>query len=177
MGVAAIFTMSLTLLLCNITPGQVRAERATQEEMELVCRNCLSYMVYQRGAWSGETRPQIVDVQEIVEGDTLLARCFSIAPRGHVVVPILKELPPIKAYSEEYGLDVGQIDGFPQLLREVLLNRIRLYAQVYGSLDAVQPENGEVLLGRGHKVEWSRFLKSKGEFEADLRQSKFPALT
>jgi hypothetical protein len=114
---------------------------------------------------------------EVVENDTLLARCFSIVPRGFVVVPILKELPPIQAYSEEYGLDVNQTVGFPQLLKEFLLDRIRLYAKIYGSLDAVQPPTGDVLLGRGHKMEWNRFLKNQQEFETDLRGGKFKPLT
>jgi hypothetical protein len=167
----------LALFLSILPAPKVRAERATPAEMELVCQNWISYMVYQRGSWAGETRPQIMRTDEIVENDTLLARCFSIFPRGFVVVPILKELPPIQAYSDEYGLDVNEGVGFPQLLREFLLDRVRLYAKIYGSLDAVQPPTGAVLLGRGHKAEWSRFLKNQQEFETDLREGKFKPLT
>ncbi len=130
-------------------------------------------MVYQRGGWAGDIHPKIADVQEIAWGDTALARCFTIAPRGHVVVPILKELPPIKAYSEEYGLDVNETVGFPQLLREVLIHRIRLYVKFYGSLDAAQPPIGDVLLGRVHRQEWNRFLISRDRFDADLRGGDF----
>jgi len=118
-----------------------------------------------------------VRVDMLVEKDTLLGFCFSIAPRGFVVVPLLKELPPVKVYSEECDLDLDQRFGFPQLLREVLLSRIGLYAAVYGNLDAVQPPTGDVLLGRGHRVEWGRFLKSQQEFNADLRQRQFQPLT
>jgi len=177
MRVLIVFALSLVLLFCFLSPEESRAERATRAEMELVCQNWLSYMVYQKGAWAGDTRPQIAKVDEINEGDTILARCFSITPRGYVAVPILKELPPIQAYSDEYDLDVNEGAGFPQLLREFLLDRIRLYTRVYGSLDAVQPPTGDVLLGRGHKVEWNRFLKSDQEFQADLRQDKFQRLT
>lgn len=167
----------VALSLCIFHAMVVRAERASEQEMEQVCQNWLAYMVNQRGAWAGETYPQIIGVDEIIENDTVLARCFSISPRGYVVVPILKELPPIKAYSEEYGLNVNQRVGFPQLLREVLLNRVRLYAEKYGSLDAVQPPTGDVLLGRGHRGEWNHFLKSKQEFETDLIQGKLSSLT
>ena len=177
MRVFIVLALSVAFLFCFLPPEESQAERATRAEMELVCQNWLSYMVYQKGAWAGDTRPQIAKVDEIIEGDTILARCFSIAPYGYVVVPILKELPPIQAYSEEYGLDVNEGAGFPQLLREFLLDRIRLYAKVYGSLDAVQPPTGDMLLGRGHKVEWNRFLKSDQEFQADLRQGKFQRLT
>jgi hypothetical protein len=177
MRIVTLLAIGLALLLCAGFPEQTRAERAMPEEMELVCQNWLSYMVYQRGAWAGEMRPQIVNAEEIIESDTVLARCFSISPHGFVVVPVLKELPPIQAYSEDYQLDLNEDVGFPQLLREFLLDRIRVYAKVYGSLDAVQPPTGDVLLGRGHKAEWNRFLKSDQEFQTDLRQGKFQRLT
>ena len=169
--------VAVSLSLCFFAAPDMQAEIATQEEMELVCQNWLSYMVYQKGAWAGATHPQIVDVDEIVEVDTVLARCFSLAPSGFVVVPVLKELPPIKAYSEEYGLDVNERDGFPQLLREVLLHRTRVYTKRYGSLEAVQPITGDMPLGCGHRAEWDRFLKSKKEFKDNLTQGKFQPLT
>ena len=120
--------------LCVSIPREVRSETATDAEMETVCHNWLSYMVYQRGSWAGESNPRITGARDITEGETVLARCFTISPRGHVVVPVLKELPPIKAYSEEYGIDVDQRIGYPQLLREILQQRIELYIEKYGSL-------------------------------------------
>ncbi len=171
-----IVLLLLSLSLFILTTPELQAERATPEEMEQVCQNWLSYMVYQTGTWAGETHPQIADAYEIAQDDTVLARCFSIAPNGFAVVPILKELPPIKAYSEKYRLDVNEVEGFPQLLKEVLLDRIRLYANIYGSLDAVQSPTGDVLLGRGHKEWWNRFLKSEEEFKRDLTQGKFESL-
>jgi hypothetical protein len=176
MRVATILTIGLALSLCSFTAHEIRAEIATQEEMELVCKNWLAYMVHQTGGWAGETRPEIGNVQELFDGDILLARSFSISPRGYVAVPVLKELPPIKAYSEKHGLDVDQTVGFPQLLREVLLHRIKLYLKTYGSLDATQPSTGEVLFGRINRAEWDRLLISRDKFEAALHRGAFSPL-
>ena len=176
MRLVTVLTIVSGVLLCAAAPQQVSAEKATPQEMQLVCQNWLSYMVHQKGAWAGQVDPQIVNVHEIFEDGTLLARCFSIAPSGFVVVPILKELPPIKAYSEKCRLNVHEKDEFAQLLREVLLDRIRLFARLYGSVDAVQPRTGDVLLGRGHRAEWERFLRSERKFETDLAQGKFDPL-
>ncbi len=177
MRVLAVVPITLAVMLAMLVPCKTRAERATKEEMELVCQNWLAYMVYQQGEWAEQAHPKIVDVQEIIENDTLLARCYSIAPRGHAVVPILKELPPIKAYSEDYGLDVNQEVGYPQLLRDVLSHRLRLYAKTYGSLDATQPPVGDVLLGREHREDWDHFLVSRERFDADLRSGVFGTRT
>ncbi len=177
MRVVTIVTIALGVLLCAAALQPLRAERATLQEMELVCQNWLSYMVHQKGAWAGEVDPQIVNVDQIFEDGTLVGRCFSIAPNGFAVVPILKELPPIKAYSEGCRLSVNDEGGLALLLREVLLDRVRLFTRVYGSLDAVQPQIGDVLLGRGHRALWEQFSKSKQDFEADLAQGKFGLLT
>jgi len=165
--------LALVLSLCVLTSLGVQAEKATPQEMERICRNWLTYMVSEKGTWAGDTNPQITDIQDMIVNDTVLARCFSIAPRGHVVVPVLKELPPVKACSEEGSLDVNQVDGMPQLLRDVLLHRLRLFVKTYGSLEATQPSQGDVLLGRVHRQQWDRFLTDPDEFEADLNKGVF----
>jgi outer membrane protein assembly factor BamB len=176
MRVATTLIIGLALSLCAFTVREVRAEIATQEEMELVCQNWLAYMVHETGGWAGEPHPQIIAVDDIFFGDTVLARCYSIAPNGYVVVPILKELPPIKAYSEKCNLNVDQTVGFPQLLWDVLLHRIKLYLKAYGSLDAKQPAFGEVLFGRINRQEWDRFLLNTKSFEANLHGGSFAPL-
>ncbi len=165
--------LALVLSLCVFTSSRVQAEKATPQEMERICQNWLTYMVSERGAWAGETNPQITDVHEMIVNDTLLARCFSIAPQGHVVVPVLKELPPVKACSDRCGLDVNQAHGIPQLLREVLIDRIRVFVKTYGNLDATQPSKGDVLFGRVHGQQWDRFLADPDEFETDLNKGVF----
>jgi hypothetical protein len=113
---------------------------------------------------------------EIVENDTLVGYYFPVSPSGYIAVPILKELPPIKAYSEKYSLDLGEKGGIPALLREVLLRLERLYIETYGSLDALQPTEGPVLFGKKHKLEWNRYLMSEEQFKADLIEGKLPIL-
>ena len=63
----------------------VSAEVAAPAEMERVCRNWLSYIVHETGGWAGVPMPEIVRVEDFKTGDTVLARCYSIAPRGYVV--------------------------------------------------------------------------------------------
>jgi len=154
-------------LLLLLVPA-AKAELATAEEMTQVCSNWLIQMVHEKGTWAGETNPQIVGANEIRSGDTLLARYYDISPMGFVVVPVLKEMTPIKAYSDESVLDERQEGGFLALLKEMLSSRMALYAREYGSLDAVQPPEGDAVFGQGQKAAWERLTKSSEEFEADL---------
>ena len=138
--------------------------------MELVCQNWMSQIVYSKGNWAGVTSPEVTGVQEITNGDLTLARVYSISPAGYVVVPALKELPPIKAYSEECSLNVDDEDGFAALLREVLVDRARLYIKTYGSLEASQSASDVKLFGEVNREEWDRFAVDNSQFESSLER-------
>jgi hypothetical protein len=176
MRVAPVFVLALAFGLVVTAAPDARAERATQEEMEHVCLNWLAYMVDQTGGWAGSTEPEIVDTADIVAGDVILARRYSIAPAGFVLVPILKELPPVKAYSDRSGLDITQTVGLPQLLREILEDRVNVYIERYGSLDFTQPLTGEVLFDRTNREQWDRFGVEPVQFEAGLNQRSVATL-
>ena len=144
------------------------AELATDQEMEQVCQNMLTETVALRGSWAGDLSPKITGVNEIRMGDTLLARYYSISPRGFVLVPVLKEMMPVKAYSDESNLDDQQAGGFLALITETLTERARLYAAMYGSLEASQPADGEALFGRSQKTVWDKYAVSEREFASRI---------
>ncbi len=147
-------------------PAIARAETASADEMTHVCENWLSYMVAQAGAWGGVQNPQISDVRNIIVNDTLVGRFYFIRPTGYVVVPVLKELAPVKAYSDENSLDIEEADGFALLLRQVLQSRTQLYVEVYGSLDAVQPDDEQPLYDVSNRRKWDAFDVSPKDFDA-----------
>jgi len=158
------------LVVCLVLAASVqvtRAEVATTQEMEQVCHNVLTEVVALKGAWGGDNTPSIGDISEIRMGDTLLARYYAVNPSGFVLVPVLKEMVPVKAYSEISILDEKQEGGFLKLITEMLSERARIYVRLYGSLEAEQPAVGEVLFGRSQKEDWSKYTKPTREF---LRQ-------
>jgi hypothetical protein len=169
-GVFLVATMALTLVATF--PQSSYAELATADETSRVCQNWLSYNVYHDGTWAEALEPKIAEVQELRDGDRLLAYCYTISPSGSVVVPVLKELPPVKASSQEFDLDVSQTVGMPQLLREVLADRFDRYIKRYGSLEVSQPTEGPVLFGRINRQEWDRYLASAEEFAAQMAEGR-----
>ncbi len=158
----------VAFLLPVLLAPSVQAELATAAEMEQVCRNWMTQHVFERGVWAGETNPDIVRVGEITSGDTLLARIYTISSGGFVVVPTLKEMVPIKAYSDESVLDDHQEGGFLLMLREMLSKRMSVFAQQFGSLEATQPDNGPAVFGHGQRAEWDRMTKSSKAFRDEL---------
>lgn len=132
----------IAVLLTGFFPsGQgARAELATADQMEQVCRNWLTLIVEETGGWGGSVNPTIIDIRDIVVDDTLLARYYAIDPAGYVMVPALKEMAPVSAYSDEYPLDLDETGGgMAVMMRQILQDRFRVFVEAYGSLEASQP--------------------------------------
>ncbi|MBD3336620.1 MAG: hypothetical protein GF355_14000, partial [Candidatus Eisenbacteria bacterium] len=163
-GVLAVAMITALLLAPN-----AGAERATLDEMSRVCENWLSYIVEHEGDWAGDTTPYVTQVQDVTRDGVLLGRCYSIAPRGYVLVPALKEMMPVKAYSTTSNLDLAQSHGYAQLLRRSLEVLAGAYVETFGSLDAVQPEQSAPLFDRHNRSQWSRFASARDRFQSNLR--------
>ncbi|MFZ5980722.1 MAG: C10 family peptidase, partial [Candidatus Zixiibacteriota bacterium] len=161
----------LTLaLLALFSVGQLAAETAAPEEMELVCQNWLNTVVKQNGSWAGDIYPRIDQIEEIIENDLLLARVYQIAPEGFIIVPAWKEVSPVKVYSDEGRFDINQRYGFPQMIREILIKLSQVYIDNYGSLEALQPANGEVIFDRSQRIQWDRYAVAKADFSVSLTE-------
>ena len=170
---------ALTLMFA--LPAQ--AEKATPAEMEQVCQNWLTYIVDQEGSWYGSTTPTIAHTAPIMVDGAMLGTFYTISPMGHVVVPVLKEMPPVKAYSDDCTLDITEAGGPALLIREKLGNRANQFVERYGSLDAIQPVRGEQLFTNEHRRLWDyltlpadEFMGAGGVPELDSRTEVGPLL-
>jgi len=161
-------TALITIVIGLFFASAARAELSNIDEMHQVCRNWLTYCASQPGGWAGSTSPSISGFEDITANDTLLARCYSISPVGFVIVPVLKELSPIKAYSDESDLNPSDTLGLAQLLREMLHDRVALYIDTYGALDQSQPTSGPVLLDRKHRAAWDELAIPSKTFSSSL---------
>ncbi len=164
-----ISTLLVALFVCFALPGN--AERATVSEMEQVCVNWLDYMVGDQGDWGGSTTPTIAETTPIVVDGRLLGQLYHIAPQGHIIVPVMKEMPPVKAYSDRYDLDMADEDGPALLIREMLASRADLFVDAYGSLDAVMPDRADALFGTTHRQLWDTYAQPTAQFRSELSRS------
>ena len=166
--------VGLTLLL---TFSSVLAEKATVDEMDLVCQNWLTRIVTVKGQWAANTGPKIDKVEDMIENDTLLARVYSISPEGYIIVPAIKELPPIKTYSDEGHFDIDQDFGFPKMIREVLQNRLRNFVGRFGSLEyAAKTDPNEKALAV-NIAQWDAIAVSAADYKSNLDKAADETMT
>ena len=162
-----VITVAAAVFLLALFISEAPAELASEPEMRNVAQNWTAEIVYRTGDWAGETNPGIASSLEIRADDgLLLARVYNIEPTGYVAVPVLKEMSPVKMYSDESNLD-EQAGGALQLLKEVLTSRLQAYQATYGSLDAIQPASGGVVFDRSQKAAWNRLAVSSKDFRLD----------
>ncbi|MFH2054747.1 MAG: C10 family peptidase [bacterium] len=147
----------LSILVAVFTAG-LQAELATERDMELVCRNWLEFMVNDAGNWGGSHTPRVASAVEIRAEGLLLARAFQIDPGGFIVVPVLKELPPVKAFSTEGKFVLDEQLGIGALLRQVLADRLRKFTFLVGDLSAPQSVT-QPLFDSSNRVAWEQLLQ------------------
>ena len=165
--------LALIATIALLTPP-VTAELANPVEMNQVAENWLTQVTTARGNWAGAQSPTVLGENELRAGDTLLARYYDISPRGFVLVPVLKEMTPVKVYSDESNLDDAQMEGFLAMMTELLSERIRLFAETFGSLEASQPAAGPAIFGHSQKSQWDRLTLSADKFEIELQAKADP---
>jgi len=159
----------LVVFTLVIIPTAAHAERASSAEATMVSQNWLSYIVHQKGNWASDAEPKIDRVEEIVEEGVMVGYLYHIDPVGYIVVPLLKELAPVKVTSEEYDLNIDDEDGMAALTREMLLDGVRAFEAQFGDIDAAQPSTGDVPFGREYRAQWDRYAVSNAEFETALK--------
>jgi len=173
-----IISIGLTILALLTMSGSVLAEIAGPGEMQIVSNNWLQYMIFQKGNWAGSADAEITGYEDILMNDTLIARCFHVSPKGYILVPILKDLPPVMACSDESDFELipDQVYGFPAMMRDVLQNRVRLFVDYYGSMDVIQADKGIRISGIQNQQQWELFLTDEKTFSDNLTAKAFRAM-
>jgi PKD repeat protein len=152
-----------------------QSETASIDEASQVCRNWLSSIVTIKGGWAGSSDPQISFSGQIVVNDTAIGYYFAINPSGYIVVPKIKEMVPVKLYSEDGSLDLSEKDGFAGLIKDVLAAQTSQYVTLYGDMSASQPPQGDVLFDRNQRIIWDKLLVDDKSFKATLSAAKSTA--
>lgn len=168
MSLRLAFLLTITAFILLISGGSLLAEMADRSESDNVSRNWLTAIVASNGSWAGTTVPEISSTEEIISGDTLVGWVYYISPSGYIVVPTLRDLPPVKAYSEKSSFDPNAEDGPSAMIREVLSDRMRMFAERYGSLDYRVQTGDPVLFAESNRAEWELFSLAPKEFSAEF---------
>ena len=133
--------IALSAILVSISP--VQAEMATKDEAFAVAKNWITLIVHNEGNWGGSESAEVEGIQEFKRGERVIGYFCSVQPKGFIVVSLLKELAPVKAYSANSNLDpetnVGLTDFIKICMEDIL--------------DVIEKQAGQISLARTRDVQ------------------------
>jgi hypothetical protein len=167
--------IAVIVWLCLLFTPRAYAEVSSPEEAQRVVANWLRYTISTTGSWQGKTDAKVSKCEAIYYKGELVGYNISISPSGFAIVPLLKELPPITAYSGDGEFPIGEDEGFPGLMKTILYNRVRIFREFYGSAKVSQPPDGTALFGRQDRNLWDQYLLDAGRFDKFLGSGRMPS--
>ena len=159
---ALIFFLSFSTLTIDNT---ILAATPTAQQAEQVCQNWLTQIVHDQGQWAGDDAPKIDEIYQISQDGVVLANCYTIVPRGFIVVPLLTALPPVKIYSDEDDMIFSDSNEMLNMIREVLTNRFDVYNDIMA--DASKSAQINVVLQKYEDM-WDRYTLADDKFAESL---------
>ena len=147
--------LSVLGAFCATLPAQ-ELHSVSREEAGIVVARWLATVVTASGHWAGTAAPAIRSLEPILDSD---AECVgyvaTVDPGGYVIVPAVRELPPIKAYSTTNAFTLVSENSAPQYERWVA-------ASLAASLKALKqaasaPARGQTP-GANNLQQWETFL-------------------
>ncbi|MBD3349253.1 MAG: T9SS type A sorting domain-containing protein [Candidatus Eisenbacteria bacterium] len=167
----------MTALFALVVPLVLEAGATAVDDAEAqrVARNWAAYIASETGGWAGASDPQVAfDAGLLSEDGRFLAYVFTVVPDGFIVVPALRELPPVKLYSESGHFDTDASRGLVALVRERLGEQFAVFVDRYGSVGAT-PSRGHAF-ARDHRSAWERLSALPAAFDEHLRGGDAPPL-
>ncbi|MEZ5358529.1 MAG: C10 family peptidase [Candidatus Zixiibacteriota bacterium] len=139
--------------------------------MRSVCVNWLTDCVAANGQWAGSDSPTITSSKDIMVDGTLAAQYFEVSPNGFIIVPALRELPPILAFSEERLTDFESEFGIWNLVSDVLEDRFAVFERSYVELSSGRDDADISPCDQKTADAWELYSLSEKAF-ADARTEK-----
>ncbi len=147
----------ILVALILLVPIVAASATVTKEEAETIGTNFIDFMIGVKGGWGPAEVAEITAVEEIRRGETLLGYHLSIAPSGHIVVPSVRMLSPVKSFSFCDDFATESEEGYWQLLKDAMEHSLLAIEDPHGPLSLLQSapvpertaEHWDWLLGGG----------------------------
>ncbi len=103
-----------------ILPASGHSAVVTKEEALTIGENFIEFMIDARGGWGEAHSAEVTDARELRRGDLFLGYHLSVSPGGHMVVPAVRMLSPVKSFSFTENFDTDSEVGYWQLLKDAM---------------------------------------------------------
>jgi hypothetical protein len=130
--------IAVVTLLALLTPAIAMSGTVTREEAQAIGANFIEFMIDLKGGWGASESAEVTSVNELRRGDLLLGYHLSVAPSGHIVVPSVRMLSPVKSFSFHDDFETEAEVGYWQLLKDAMEYSLQAIEEHHGPMDLLE---------------------------------------
>jgi hypothetical protein len=149
----------------------VHAEVATLEEAQTVANAWIELKTEHGDGWGDSRMASLGEVVELRRGDRILGYFCDVKPEGFIVVPLLKELGAVKAYSETCSFDPASDEGMADVIKGGLDRMMQEIEDRIGPVEMVQAGDFDTILEINYLQSWEQL--ESGEIARDYVEGEF----
>ena len=155
----SVLILGMLLIIASALPAL--AASVSLEEARQVGEQFLANHLAREGAWAGTADARVLGCEPLAREGRKLGYWLPVAPRGYIVVSLLRELPAVKAWSTEGGFDPAAEAGLPALLKDTMAGTLDFLEENYGDLEALPAS----VAPAANRDSWIRLLSANAPRE------------
>ncbi|MBN2355289.1 C10 family peptidase, partial [candidate division KSB1 bacterium] len=148
----------LFILFCLI-PYLLTAKSGFSNQARWIAENWIRFVVDRDGHWGESPNPILIKFTEFKRGDMLLGYYAAVKPRGYIIVSLLKDFAPIKAYSTVCNLNPDDDEGMCALIKDDLESRNMFLIEAFGGLDETSLKDLHIHTPDSYRRAWEIFSR------------------
>ncbi|MCD6532618.1 MAG: C10 family peptidase [Deltaproteobacteria bacterium] len=110
------------------------AELVSIDEARKVAGNWIRLIIEKKGSWGGADAASLAEIEELKRNGRSIGYIARVYPRGFIVLPLRKELAPIKAYSAVSDLDPDADTGIADIIKGRMESTVNVIESQLGSM-------------------------------------------
>lgn len=147
----------------------------TPEEARLAAENWITMVLAVEGSWGGSATATITKFQEFTRAGRQLGYFCGVEPQGYLVLSLLKELGPVKAWAANDNLDPDLEEGLTDLIKDGMERMLNSLELRLGPATTAKSSALSALLDQTYYELWEELLYPQSEFKARLASGESKA--
>jgi len=142
----------------------IQSQMATMGEALNVANNWVALIIQKKGDWGGVQTATVEDVQEFKRRGKTIGYFCHVKPQGFIVVSLLKELAPVKAYSAVSCLDPASEEALVDVIKGGMDRVLTTIEKQLGPIKSVQTQDLSDMLDIDYHQSWVKLSGSVKSF-------------
>ncbi|MBU1706439.1 C10 family peptidase, partial [bacterium] len=171
-GFASLFLVVL-IVFANYGSGFCQLTPANPQAAVAVANNWLRLGQEVEWGWTTAADFTPASIQKIEYQGQLVGFALPIIGGGYIITPAYQELPPITAYSTVSSFDANREDGFCEMMKEVLSDKILLVTEYLTNPNPPAEWHALQDAIEHHRDLWQAYTADYGTFTKAVRDENF----